>query len=319
MNLKQIELLRAVITCQTTVKAARMLGMSQPAVSNAIRHLEDQLGFPLFERVNNRLFTTEQARLIFAESEALFQNYQVFAERLESIKHQKHEVFRVYSSPPLGHSLIPMAMERFFHRRTGIRAIYEIANYDQVVQNVEIGQADLGFAIGQIDDRDFHVEPLFAEPMVCVMPPDSPLAALSVIRPEDLMDQPLVSLERSTGMGQAVRRVFQQAGRGMPRQITETRYCNTACILVQHGVGVAVVDALSALSAVGDRLVLRRFEPSEVQVASAIYSKKRLLSRTAEEFLKEVRRSAKVLSARLGELHTSQPPISAPSASATPD
>ncbi|HEY0212744.1 MAG TPA: LysR family transcriptional regulator [Paenirhodobacter sp.] len=303
MNLKQIELLRTVITCKTTVKAGRELGMSQPAVSNAIRHLESQLGFPLFERVNNRLFTTQQARQLFTESEALFESYKVFNERLEDLKLENREILRAFSSPPLGHSLIPLAMRRFFERHSDVRAAYEIATFSQVTHSVEVGLADLGFVIGEIDDSAFHAEQLFAEPIVCVMPPDSPLVAKKIIRPADLVGQPLISLERSTGMGQTLRRVFQQEG--VPLDfVAETRYCNTACILVQNRVGVAVVDALSAASAMGDQLVVRPFEPREVLVASVIHSKKRLLTKTAQAFLREVRRSANEMSARLASVHT---------------
>ena len=68
MNLRQIELLRAVVRCETTVRAAQELGLSQPAVSNAIKHLESQVGFPLFERVNNRLFPTAEARSLYKNS-----------------------------------------------------------------------------------------------------------------------------------------------------------------------------------------------------------------------------------------------------------
>ena len=301
MNLRQIELLRTVISCQTTVKAGKELGMSQPAVSNAIKHLESQLGFPLFERVNNRLFPTQQARELFAESEALFDSYRVFNERLEDLKVQNREVFRAYSSPPLGHSLIPMAMQRFFERHSNVHAFYEIATFSQVTQSVESGMADLGFVIGEADEGAFHIETLFAEPMVCVMPPSSPLAQMAVITPADLADQPMISYDRSTGLGQRLRRIFQQAE--VPWQfIAETRYCNTACILVQNGVGVAVVDALSAASAMGEDMVIRPFQPREVLVASVIYSKKRLLSKTAQAFLREVRRSASEMAERLAEV-----------------
>lgn len=304
MNLRQIELLRTVMNCQTTVKAGKELGMSQPAVSNAIKHLESQLGFPLFERVNNRLFPTQQARALFAESEGLFDSYRVFTERLEDLKIQNREVFRAYSSPPLGHSLIPMAMQRFFERHSAVHAFYEIANFSQVIQGVESGLADLGFVIGQPDDSAFHSETLFSEPMVCVMPPNSPLVEKQVITPADLADQPMISYDRSTGLGQTLRRIFQQAE--VPWHfIAETRYCNTACILVQHGVGVAVVDALSAASAMGEGLVVRPFQPREVLVASVIYSKKRLLSKTAQAFLREVRRSANEMSERLAAVHAS--------------
>ncbi|MFC3058702.1 LysR family transcriptional regulator [Paenirhodobacter populi] len=302
MNLKQIELLRTVITCKTTVKAGRELGMSQPAVSNAIKHLESQLGFPLFERVNNRLFTTEQARQLFAESEALFESYRVFTERLEDLKLQNRESLRMFSSPPLGHLLIPQAMRRFLERHSDVHAFYEIATFSQVTHSVELGLADLGFVVGRVDETQFHAETLFAEPMVCVMPPDSPLAKKSVIRPADLVGQPMISLDRGTGMGQILRRVFQQEG--VPLEfVAETRYCNTACIFVQNRVGVAVVDALSAASTMGDTLIVRAFEPREVLEASVIYSKKRLLNNTAQAFLREVRRSANDMAERLASVH----------------
>ena len=303
MNLKQIEVLRTVIDCQTTVRAGRELGMSQPAVSNALKHLESQLGFPLFERVNNRLFTTAQARQLYAESETLFESYKVFTERLEDLKNQNRETLRAYSSPPLGHSLVPMAMRRFFERMPNVHASYEIATFSEVTHSVETGLCDLGFVIGQVDEDAFHSEPLFAEPIVCVMPPDSPLAAKSVIRPCDLVDQPMISLERTTGMGRVLRRIFDREGVPM-QSVAETRYCNTACILVQNGVGVAVVDALSAVSAMRGGIVIRPFEPREVLVASAIHSKKRMLGKTGQAFLREVRRSAEEVSQRLALIHT---------------
>ena len=61
MNLRQLEILRAVIRHRTTVAAADELALSQPAVSNALKTMEAQAGFALFERVNNRLFPTTEA------------------------------------------------------------------------------------------------------------------------------------------------------------------------------------------------------------------------------------------------------------------
>ena len=55
MNLRQLEIIRAVIRCQTTSAAAIELKMSQPAVSSALKQIESQLGFPLFERVNTKM------------------------------------------------------------------------------------------------------------------------------------------------------------------------------------------------------------------------------------------------------------------------
>ena len=60
MTLRQLEILRAVIRHRTTVAAADELALSQPAISNALKAMEAQAGFALFERVNNRLFPTQR-------------------------------------------------------------------------------------------------------------------------------------------------------------------------------------------------------------------------------------------------------------------
>jgi DNA-binding transcriptional LysR family regulator len=67
MNLRQLEILRAVICHRTTVAAADELALSQPAVSNALKTMEAQA-----ERVNNRLFPTAEAMALHKESEAIF-------------------------------------------------------------------------------------------------------------------------------------------------------------------------------------------------------------------------------------------------------
>ncbi len=75
LNLRQLEIFREVIRCQTTVGAAEALAISQPAVSNAIRQIESQLGIPLFDRVGNRLVPTDEAREVMRGSEPIFSLY----------------------------------------------------------------------------------------------------------------------------------------------------------------------------------------------------------------------------------------------------
>jgi len=72
MNLRQLEILRAVVRTRSTVAAAQDLGMSQPAVSNAIKHAETALGFLLFDRINKRMIPTQEAQILLAEAEPLF-------------------------------------------------------------------------------------------------------------------------------------------------------------------------------------------------------------------------------------------------------
>lgn len=294
MNLRQLELLRAVIRFETTVRAAQHLGLSQPAVSNAIKHMESQLGFALFERVNNRLFITPEAKMIYDESEHLFQMYEAFGERIKDLKNNRLGTIRILASPPLGHSVIPAALCRFQARRGGATAHFDIRGFSMILDCIEAGSSELGFVIGTGNIRDLETEVFFSEALVCVMPPDHPLAKLEVIHPHDLSAHSVIGLQPSTGMGQLIRSIFEEAE--VPyRHTIEVRYCNTACVLVQNGAGVAVVDALSAMTSVGDRLVIRPMVPERRVTASAVWSSRRPLSRSAQLFLRDVRTVARDL------------------------
>lgn len=292
MNLRQIELLRAVIRCETTVRAAQEIGLSQPAVSNGIKHMESQLGFALFERMNNRLFPTLEARQLYEATEPLFQMYESFSEQVRDMKSNRMQSIRLLASPPLGHSVIPAALRRFTERKSDVTAHFDIRGYDNIVKCVEVGAADLGFVIGRYDMGGLDSEVFFSEPMVCVMPADHPLTAHDVIRPELLAGYPLISLQPATEMGRLIRAVFAEAGVEFSFRV-EVRYCNTACILAANGVGVTLIDAFSAMQNVDGRIAIRRFLPERMVSASAVWSPKRLMPRVAADFLRDVRAIAR--------------------------
>lgn len=300
MNLRQIELLRAVIRCETTVRAAQELGLSQPAVSNAIKHLESQIGFPLFERVNNRLFPTAEARSLYKDSEPIFALHAAFEARVQDIKENRAGHIRIIATPPLGYGVLPSALRNYLAKYPKVRISFDVRRFEHVLESVENGTAELGFVMGLDDDRGLDAETFFTGDMVCVMRPEHPLAGKPTITPEDLRDVPYIALEQGTRMGMIVRRAFAQAE--VPfRFSVEVRYCNTACVLAESGVGVAVVDPLSPVFSAHYDLAIRPFTPASEVTASAVRSRKRPISRAAEAFLREVRLIAAETAAKLGQ------------------
>lgn len=289
MNLRQLELLRAVIKCETTIGAGRELGLSQPAVSNAIKHMEAQVGFPLFERINNRLVPTGEAMTLYRDSEPIFTLHAALELKLQDLKENRSGHVRIVATPPLGYSVIPTALKRFLTKLPNIRVSIDIRNFESVLESVDNGTAELGFVMALDDDAPMlETETFFDGPMVCVMPPDHPLAGKDVIEPADLTASTFISLARETRMGRMVRGAF--AAEKTPFGFSvEVRYCHAACLLVDSGVGIAIVDPLSPRCGQYANLIVRRFGPDLRVTASAIISKKRPLSRPAKAFLKEMR------------------------------
>jgi DNA-binding transcriptional LysR family regulator len=72
LNPRQIEAFRALMLTSSTVRAAQLMNVTQPAVSRLVRELQEALALTLFERVGNRLVPTHDARALYAEVERSF-------------------------------------------------------------------------------------------------------------------------------------------------------------------------------------------------------------------------------------------------------
>jgi len=299
MNLRQLEVLRAVIHCETTVGAGRELGLSQPAVSNAIKHMESQLGFPLFDRVNNRLFPTAEARVLYRDSEPIFMVHAALEAKVQDLKENRTGQIRLIATPPLGYSVIPVVLRRFLKRRPRVKVFFDVRRFEHVVESVENGVAELGFVMGLGDYPALESESVFDGRMVCVMPRDHPLSKKAAILPSDLAGRPFIALEHGSRLGTIERQAFAQAGTPFEFAV-EVRYCHTACVLAESGVGAAIVDPLSPYCGGHTDLEVRRFEPETPISASVVRSRRRPLSRPAEAFLEELRKMTAEVAERFG-------------------
>lgn len=287
MNLRQIEILRAIIRYNTTVAAAKALGLSQPAISNAIKTMEDQAGFVLFQRVNNRLYPTPEARLLAEDAEAIFDMHERLLNRIRDLRDSRAGRLRLVATPPLGYSAIVSAIRDLQAQRPKIRTYFDVRRYEGVIAGIETNHAELGFVLGFREQPGLSSEILFEGTMVCVMRPDHPLARRPVIEPSDLLAHRFVALERGTRLGEAIRDAFERAG--IPFDFaTEVRYGNTACALAEADAGVAIVDPLTARGSRYD-LVIRPFLPAIPVAASALWAENRELSRLARFFLDRLR------------------------------
>ena len=294
MNLRQLEILRAVIRHRTTVAAADELALSQPAVSNALKTMEAQAGFALFERVNNRLFPTAEAMALYKESEAIFALHAKLENRVRDLRENRSGHLAIVATPPLAYSIIPSALSSFLRRRPETRVFFDVRRYEGIIEGVLSRVAELGFALGLTHHPGIAHEVVHTGEMVCVLPPQHPLADRPAISAADLSGLPFIGLERGTRLGEAVRDSFARAGAPF-RPTVEVRYCNTACVLAAAGVGAAVVDPFSPRQNGGNGLVVRPFTPTTHAVAYMLWSEAEPLSRLAKAFLNEVRKESALL------------------------
>lgn len=258
LSLRLLEVFGAVMEHRTTTDAAEHLGISQPAVSNAIRALEKQLDLTLFERTGRRLRPTEEARILVHESEPIFAMLRALEDEVRDLKHSRSGRLRIAATPPLGHTVLPHSLREVLDGRDKVQVRYAVQRISHVMQAVETGAADLGVFLGPMQNEGLKSHHLGDADLVAVVPRDHPLAARAVLTPSDLARHGLIGLD--TTIGSLVVSAFTAAGVAHEPRI-ETRYSQTACALVHAGLGVSVVDPHTAAAATGLSIVARRFTP----------------------------------------------------------
>lgn len=290
VSLRLLEIFGSMMRCQTTVEAAEELGISQPAVSAGIKQLESQLGITLFTRVKRRLQPTEEAREIFIEIEPVFTLLRSFGSRVRDMKSGKAGRLRIMATPPLGHTVVPGTLKRFLSRRKEVSVLYDVRRLENVVEAVEFGIVDVGLVLALDSHPAVEVRPIHRGDMVCLVPQGHEFGTEPVITPRMLARRGFVGLELASRIGQHLHRAFERSATPYEPQV-EVRYCHTAAVLANAGIGVAVVDQFTARFLADDSLLRKPFEPA-VSISASILTRSIFPpSRIAAEFIEELQAS----------------------------
>lgn len=288
MNLRQVEVFRTVMTSGTTARAAEILHVSQPAVSKMIQELERSLGFDLFQRIKGRLHPTPEGRLFFREVEQAFLGLGHLRGAAARIRDYGSGELRIACLSALSTNVLPRALYAFMQRNPNVAVTFQARMSSNVRDLVASGQFDLGIVADEIDRTGVATESFAQFPVAVGVPAGHPLVNLETVRPADLAGHPFIALSREDTTRRDAEQAFEQAGIAV-RTVMETPYSTTICAMVAAGVGIGLVDPLTAEPFIGRGLVLRPFEPKLYFRTLLIQPPNRLPSRILAEFLDDLR------------------------------
>ena len=262
--------------------------MSQPSISNTIRHIETVLGFPLFERISNRLSPTEETLILLEESEPLFLLRDAVNQRAADLRMGKIGRIRVASTAELSEAVLPRVIADYAREFPRIQISLETRPLDSVLQVVENGVADVAFAISPYERQAMAYELIDTLQAVVLCDENDPVAKLDVVSPKDLVERPMVGPQVANRIGLMMADSFRAKGLDY-RPTIETRFMNAAARIVRDGWGVALVDELSAYSAMRPGLVVRPYSADMSFELSAAMPKSKSPSRQTKRFIKAFR------------------------------
>ena len=268
-------------------RSARLINLSQPALSLQIKALEDELGIQLLSR--NR-----QGTVLTAAGQAFREDAAVALEKLEFAKRKaqwasagKLGHIRIGFISTAGFEIVPNLMRRF--RKSYPDVEFSIRNIltGTQLEMIDDGLLDIGFLRLPIENRkEIEVATIHREPFVAILPSWHSLSAKKEIRLRELKGNPFViyAREYAPGFHDLLTRILSDAG-VVPKVVQTAGEMPTLISLVDSGVGVSIVPASVAKRIVSKVVVCSiadRLPESEIGLAIARHNSAAVVRRFFE-------------------------------------
>ncbi|HEU4396167.1 MAG TPA: LysR substrate-binding domain-containing protein [Planctomycetota bacterium] len=206
MDIHDLKVFAAVARHLHYTRAARDLGLSQPAVSARIACLEKDLGTRLLQRAGRGMALTPAGEVLAVEAGKVLGRMDAARQAVEEVKGLLRGRLRIGASTTPGIYLVPRAAARFSKRHPGVTLEVRVDNTLGVEEAVHRGDLHAGVVGGHLVARDLRTEPLCDDELVVFASPDHALARKRVVEPDELLAEPFAMRER----GSATRDRFER-------------------------------------------------------------------------------------------------------------
>ncbi|UXY11827.1 LysR family transcriptional regulator [Kosakonia sp. ML.JS2a] len=258
VNLRHIEIFHAVMTTGNLTEAAALLHTSQPTVSRELARFEKVLGLTLFERTRGRLHPTVQGLRLFEEVQRSWYGLDRIVSAAESLREFRQGELSVACLPVFSQSFLPLLLQPFLARYPDVSLNIVPQESPLLEEWLSAQRHDLGLTETLTTPAGTERTPLLTCNEVCVMPQDHPLARKSVLTPADFHTENYISLSRTDSYRQLLDTLFNEH-QVKRRMVLETHSAASVCAMVRAGVGISVVNPLTALDYAASGVAVRRF------------------------------------------------------------
>lgn len=289
MNLRQMEVFRAVMLTGTVAGAAEVLHVSQPSVSKALALGERRIGMLLFERVKGRLVATPEAKRLYPEVERLWAGVEKIRALSEELLHPDAGSLHIGASPSLGSALIPAAVTALYrdipHLKIKIDLLVPNLLVDAIVEN----SVDIALSLFPFDHPNLVRIAEYECGWVCVMPPDHPLCKRKEILPRDLLGYRLITLPLQLAYGVSPQAIFGDVLEKLEFGL-DVRAGQSACSFCAAGAGISILDEMTVLGNAYPQLEVRPFKTRAKLTVTVAHNAYRPMSKPAQFFFEHIRK-----------------------------
>ena len=242
VNLELYRVFYTVAKCGSLTRAAEELYISQPAVSQAIKQLETQLGGQLFNRTHKGMELSETGgKQIFPIVEKALKLFDQAESKYSELKDTATGIVRICASDTVStHFLLPYIKE-YHEKHPNVNLILQNCTSSETIEMLKNGKGDIGFVNLPLDDSEIYLSNIVMhlhDTFVC----SDKFKELTdgVVELKRLQDYPLLMLELSTATRQAIVSFAHSQGIHLHPEI-ELASLELMTSLAKNGIGIACI------------------------------------------------------------------------------
>jgi DNA-binding transcriptional LysR family regulator len=288
--LNRLQAFLEVAKTKNITKAAENLYTSQPSISMKIKALESQVGAELFSRTNKMMLLTEEGKLFFSYAERIYNLYGEATAAINEFKGIEGGKLSVSTTVYYGAYFLPYVLGNFKSKYPKNKIQIKATNTESVINNIVVSDHELGF-ISQIDlvyrYPNIVCKPLLLDELIFVCSPTHPCTEWDEIDLHSITDETFIISDPTSALRRLIESTFQK----------QNIEFNDYIILngvepmkrsVENNLGISILPRLSVMREI--ELGLIKTVPIKNMTLSReifyIYRSDKVLSRSAEEFLK---------------------------------
>ncbi len=284
MRLRHIEIFHAVYKHQSISAAARKLNVSQPAISKALRHAEDQIGFSLFTRTGRGLVPTDQAHRLYDEVSKVYQGVARVQRTSRDLKKSIGARLKISTVTGLSYQILPQAIARLRTLRPDTVFDIQTLHYGDLISSLRDFDTDIGLVFEAPNHSGLARKNLGVGEFSCVYKTGQVRSKAKRISPSAIAGLDYISLNANGPLGGKLWDDLQ-GNEDWPAPVAIAESCFVAKSLVACGVGLSIVDEYTASSPGFPDLTHKRLSPPIEFMVNALYLEARPLSEIGQQFL----------------------------------
>lgn len=247
MQINQFEIFLMVTRLKSFSKAAKLLYMTQPAISNHIHAMENYYGTKLFHRHSHGVSLTQAGEVVFSYAQKILGDHDAMEKEIDRVLNVKNQNLVVGASSNVGNYALPCSIWTFKEKYPEVNIRLEIANSATIIQQVLDNKVHLGVLEGPVEHEELKTTHVFSDRLILIAPPSNKWLKKDCINLKELQRESLIMREEGSGSRKIWEIFLAEAGLSLSdfKVAAEMGSIDAIKCAVESGLGVAIASKLS--------------------------------------------------------------------------